>query len=207
MLRKILYGLVFFMCMPLLAQEDRIAISEKKSGKRVVIYAENTTNDTLNVFFLVHAEGYRRSASKPILKNVAPKSKVPLTTLIELADVPSSYTYELIVNQGEQPVALDYENEAPDIESVLHGKLVIFTIPNCEKCSALTTQLLSTRTPHKEFNINEDPVLYRQFMSFIEGSLTTETRIKFPVIWNKSYTLFGYEDLDTLISELKSGGD
>ncbi len=203
MLQKILLGLFLMSSLSIWAQENRVLISEKKTGKRVVLYAENTTADTLNIFFLVNANGYRRSASKPILKNLRPKSKVPLTTLIELADTPSSYTYELIVNEKKQSVALEYENEAGDIETMVRGKLVVFTIPNCQKCALLTAKLLGDRIQHLAFNINEDPVLYRQFMSFIQDSLTADTRIRFPVIWNKSHTIFGYEDLEGLLPKLK----
>ena len=109
----------------------------------------------------------------------------------------------MIVNEKERALALDYENEASDVETMVNGKLVIFTNVNCQKCALLTNALLSDRTPHLTFNINEDPVLYRQFMSYIQDSLTAETRIRFPVIWNKDHTIFGYEDLEELLAKLK----
>ena len=34
-------------------KETRVLISEKKTGKRIVLFAENTTKDTLNIFFMV----------------------------------------------------------------------------------------------------------------------------------------------------------
>ena len=207
MLQKILCSVLMIVWAYGYGQDTRVVISEKKTGKRVVLFAENTTKDTLNVYFMVHAEGYRRSGSRPILKNIPPETKTAMITLIELANVPSSYTYEVIVNKGAHPVALEYENEAPDIASVLDGKLVVFTLPNCEKCQALTAVLIGKRTPHRAFNINEDPVLYRQFMSFIKDSLTTETRIRFPVVWNKDRVIFGYEDLGILLQELQITSD
>ncbi|NNM09630.1 MAG: hypothetical protein HKO61_10680, partial [Flavobacteriaceae bacterium] len=55
-----------------MSQGLKVLIKEQKSGKRLVLVAENKTQDTLNVFLMVNAEGYRRSASKPVIKNIPP---------------------------------------------------------------------------------------------------------------------------------------
>lgn len=57
------------------SQQEKVIISENKKGKRIVLMAENKTTDALNVFLMVFAEGYRRSADKPILKDLPPLSK------------------------------------------------------------------------------------------------------------------------------------
>ena len=197
--------IIIFLCLcssPLFAQGEQVVISEKKTGKRIVLRAENKTADTLNVFLMVQSEGYRRSADKPVLKNIPPNSIVPMITLIELANVPSSYSYELIVNDTKKPIELDYGKEIVDIQNAIKGKIVIFTLPNCQKCTLLSTALVNNKTTHLSFDIAKDPVLYRQFMKFIENELTAETRIQFPVIWNKDHTIFGYDNLETLIAEL-----
>jgi len=187
--------------MPLFAQSEKVIISESKKGKRVVLHAENTTADTLNIFLMVQSEGYRRSADKPVLKDIPPHSKIPMITLIELRDVASSYTYDLIVNETENEIAFEYENEIVDIENVVKGKVVIFAMVGCEKCAQLASKLTEQRIAYRMFNIAEDPKLYRQFMKFVEKELTSETRIQFPVIWNRDHTIFGYEDLNGLIEQ------
>jgi len=181
-----------------------VLISEEKTGKRIELYAENTTKDTLNVFLLVKAEGYRRSASKPILKDIAPGAKVAMTTLIEIEGVPSHYTYDLIANKGRTDLNVTVSQDIRNIESVINNRIVVFEIPGCEKCDALKTRLEEARITHRAFNIHKDKILYKQFMSFIERSLTTETKIEFPVIWNRDHTLFGYNDLETILSKLKT---
>ena len=70
MLRKILFTFLAFSSFQMYCQELKVLISEKKSGKRIVLFAENRTTDTLNVFFMVNAEGYRKSASKPVIKDI-----------------------------------------------------------------------------------------------------------------------------------------
>lgn len=186
----------------MLSQNDLVVISEEKKGKRVVLFAENKTADTLNVFLMVHAEGYRRSADKPVLIDLAPRSKIPVITLIELRNVPSSYTYELIINERRMEIEMLPEKEVIDIENALRGKLVIFTMNDCEKCELLTTLLSSERIAYSEFSIHQDASIYKQFMKFVENELTSKTRIRFPVIWNKDQTLFGYDDLEKLMHKL-----
>ncbi len=185
------------------AQEEKVIISEKKSGKRIVLMAENKTADTLNVFLMVHAEGYRRSADKPVLKDLPPHSKTPMITLIELKDIPSSYTYDLIVNKElDNDIRVVQKREVVDIENAVKGKLVIFRMTHCDKCDAIISKLKEERIQHLVFNIEEDGSIYGQFMAFIDKELTSETRIRFPVIWNRTYTIFGYDNLQNLMKGL-----
>ncbi|GAB5399637.1 MAG: hypothetical protein Aureis2KO_12220 [Aureisphaera sp.] len=187
-----------------LAQDEKVSIHEKKTGKRLVLMAENKTGDTLNVFLMVHAEGYRRSADKPVIKDLPPFSKTPMITLIELREVPSSYTYDLIVNKAlENTENRTAETEVVDIENVVKGKMVIFRLTNCQKCDQLASVLKERKIQHRVFSIENDGALYAQFMSFIDKELTSETRIRFPIIWNKTYTIFGFEDLETMLQQLK----
>lgn len=185
------------------AQEEKVLISEKKTGKRLVLMAENKTADTLSVFLMVHAEGYRRSADKPVLKDLPPHSKTPMITLIELKDAASSYTYDLIVNEERNnDIKLVKKKEIVDIENAVKGKLVIFRLNLCDKCDTLISRLQDKRIQHRVFAIEEDGALYGQFMAFIDKELTSETRIRFPVVWNRSHTLFGYDDIETILGVL-----
>jgi len=79
---------------------------------------------------------------------------------------------------------------------------VLFTMDNCDTCELLSKTLESRGVSHRSFNIGKDPILYRQFMAFIEKELTQETRIKFPIIWNKDHTIFGYNDLEVMVNGL-----
>lgn len=182
----------------------QVLITEEKNGKRVELFAENKTSDTLNVFFLIKAEGYRRSAAKPILKDLPPNSKVPMTTLIELDGETSQYTYDLIINKERKDISIKFTPEARDIRSIVQDRLVLFVAPGCDKCTALSEALTEKRITHKAFDIHQDPTMYRQFMSFIERMLTSETKIKFPVIWNNDYVIFGYDELETIVDELEN---
>lgn len=196
--------IIIFICLyscQLFAQGEKVVISEKKTGKRIVLRAENKTTDTLHVFLMVHSEGYRRSADKAVVKMIAPGSKVPMITLIELRNVPSSYTYELIVTDKKK-TAPNNGITVVDLENATKGKLVIFVLPNCVKCSRLTTKLTEERISYSTFDIAKNPLLYKQFMKYVETELTAETRIQFPIIWNKDHTVFGYDDLEEILGRL-----
>jgi len=95
-----------------------------------------------------------------------------------------------------------FEKQAVNISEAFTGKLVLFTKSNCQKCVALETELKNKEIAYKSFDLNQDTVLYRQFMSFISKELTADTRIQFPIIWNKNHTLFGYNNLQQTILEL-----
>ncbi|GER58943.1 hypothetical protein ULMA_10510 [Patiriisocius marinus] len=186
------------------AQADRIIISEEKKGRRIVLFAENTTDEALNIFILIDAKGYRRSADKPILMDVPAKRKLPVTTLIELNLETASYTYELIINEElDNTKEISFKNSVSDIERVIKDKLVMFSKSDCDRCEQLNDELKNRRIMFRNFNIDEDPVLYKQFMAFIQNSYTEKTEIRFPVIWNKNEVIFGYDELETLIPTLK----
>ena len=202
MIRKILTILLLLLAANHYAQGLKVLITEEKKGKRVQLFAENKTQDTLNIFLTVNAEGYRRSASKPVVKDIPPKAKLPMLTLIELDGVESRYTFDLVVNDAKNTTELTYDERERDIERVIRGQLVIFSSDECGKCQQLADALTERRIQHRLFNLEEDAVLFGQFMSHIERSLTADTKVIFPVIWNRDEVIFGYDDLNRIIGIL-----
>ncbi len=185
------------------AQDSRIVISEKKQGKRLVFMAENVTQDTLNVFFMVRSEGYRRSADRPTIQFINPGESKALMTLIELANVTSSYDYTLVVNDEDYSLNITNEKKTIDIEKQISNRVVLFTDPECEKCQLLHTELDVNKIEHQVFDISKDPELYKQFTAFIAKKYPKLQAMRLPVIWNKNELLFGWNQLDDIISTLK----
>ena len=185
------------------AQDSRILVSEKKQGKRIVFSAENITQDTLNVFFMVRSEGYRRSADRPTIKFINPGETIQLITLIELTNVPSSYDYTLVVNDEDYSLDLTNKKNTIDIEKQISNKVVLFTEETCEKCQLLHTELDLNRIDHQVFDITKDPELYQQFIAFIEKKHPEVQAMRLPAIWNKDELLFGWDQLDEIITKLK----
>ncbi len=185
------------------AQDDRILVTEKKQGKRIVFNAKNVTEDTLNVFFMVRSEGYRRSADRPTIKFINPNETIQLITLIELANTPSSYEYTLVVNEEDYTLDLTNEKKTIDIERQISNRIVLFTDESCEKCQLLHTELDVNKIMHQVFDINKDPELYKQFITFINKKFPDQQAMRLPAIWNKKELLFGWDQLDEIITKLK----
>ncbi|GGX09007.1 hypothetical protein [Aquimarina muelleri] len=89
------------------AQDKPVRLVEEKQKKRTILYVKNDTNEDKSVFLKVNPTGYRRSAQRPILKKIPPKSKVQMLILIPLTDTESYYTHTLIVNDTLQAIDVD----------------------------------------------------------------------------------------------------
>ena len=202
MLRKFPLILVLICFSNVYCQDGRIILSEKIQGKRLSLIAENTTSDTINIFLMVISEGYRRSAARPVVKNIPPNSKVPMMTMIELANTPSSYSYNLIINDQENDLQFNRVKEEIDIEKALKNKLVIFTKTNCDKCDLLSSALEAKDYNFRTFNIDEDRSLYDQFLAFIKKTQPEKIVLRFPVIWNKDHTIYSFDSLDEVLGKL-----
>ncbi len=200
---RILTILILFIWGFAFSQDERIILSEKEQGKRIVLMAENTTKDTLNVFLMVTSEGYRRSADRPVIKNIPPSGKTPMITLIEMSGVPSTYDYTLVVNDMENDLNFSRQKRDINIEKVVLGKLVLFTTEGCKKCDALSVALEAKNIAHRSFDISKDPALYDQFILFIQKKQPEKIVIRLPMIWNKDYTVFGYDNLEKILKKLK----
>lgn len=92
------------------AQEKPVRLVEEKQKKRTIIYVQNDTDTDKSVFLKVNPTGYRRSAQRPIIKNIPAKGKIQMLILIPLTNVESHYTYNLVINE---------ELESIDVK---HGK-------------------------------------------------------------------------------------
>ncbi len=147
--------------------------------------------------------GFRRSASRPLIKDLLPYKKVPLLTLIKIEGVTSSYEYSLIINEEERNVTVGYKKEVESIENVIYKKLVLFFRDDCEKCKLLFSALEKQHIQYRKFNIDQNQKLYNQFLKFISKRYPEKEKVRLPVIWNKEYVLLGFDNLETLLKELE----
>ncbi len=126
-MNKVILLLFVFFGSTLLAQNEKIIISEIRMGKKVILEAENITADTLHIFLIIHATGYRRSADRPVPKILPPFSKESIITLIELDPEHANYTYEVII-KDEVTHGKDFvdKEDVIDVENFLKDKIVVF---------------------------------------------------------------------------------
>jgi len=185
-----------------LAQDKRATLTAEKEGKRIELIAENHTADTLNIFLIVFAEGFRRTGSRPIIEDLLPNSKTTLKTLIEIEGKPSSYTYEFVVNGKKSNIWADVTKSDLDIERFLEGRIAIFTKKGCDKCELLISKLDAAHISAKEFDLDDDALAEIRFNTFIEKYLGNDRKVTYPVIWNRDHILFGYQNITLLMQKL-----
>ncbi|WP_025742548.1 hypothetical protein [Aquimarina pacifica] len=103
-MKKTIFLLTFIVSFIGYTQPEKVFLVEEKLKKRTIIYVQNDTEEDKSVFLKVNPVGYRKSAQRPIIKNIPAKSKMQMLILIPLVDVPSNYTYNLIINDELQSI-------------------------------------------------------------------------------------------------------
>ncbi|EZH71772.1 hypothetical protein ATO12_06285 [Aquimarina atlantica] len=99
-------------------QEKPVRLIEEKQKKRTILYVQNDTNTDKSVFLKINPIGYRKSAQRPIIKNIPAKSKIQMLILIPLADVESHYTYNLVVNEELETIDVKHSKSLKKKDSI-----------------------------------------------------------------------------------------
>lgn len=191
--------LVLFFCLVFatsgvgFSQQEAVTIETKTQGKRTLLFAQNHTDSIVNIFVMVNAQGYRRSADKPLITNLAPLSKKLVMTLIAIDPATASFDYNLIINSSTDN-SIDLTREkyfVEDIGKYIQGDVVLFSTKDCQKCKVLDSILKDNKQAFRHFDINQDQKLYNQFILYLSetGALKINDSIPLPVIWNKTQWL------------------
>lgn len=105
------FFLLFLFTTAMFSQVAPVRLVEDQQKKRTIVYVQNDTATNKSVFLKVNPIGYRKSAQRPIIKNIPAKSKVQMVILIPLSDIESSYTYDLIINDELKTLEVNKNNE------------------------------------------------------------------------------------------------
>ncbi|WP_417620039.1 glutaredoxin family protein [Oceanihabitans sediminis] len=165
-------------------EHEFVSIKEKVTGKRVELFAINTNDISYDVFLKVNATGFRRSSSRPIIKNVPANSKVRMLTLIKLDNVASSYNYTLVVNEISVDLKIQKDKTALDlkIDKSLNSKTVtLFTKDNCLLCNQTKDLLRRNKISYEEYNIDKDSTYLIKLIKEFKLE-NTHTKTQVPII-------------------------
>ncbi|MEP2937093.1 MAG: hypothetical protein ABJM06_01780 [Gilvibacter sp.] len=175
------------------SQQEAVTIESKTQGKRTLLFAQNHTDTIVNIFLMVNAQGYRRSADKPLLADIPPGTKKLVMTLIAIDPATASFDYNLIINTNpDNDINITREKFfVEDIAKYVQGDVVLFSTADCEKCVLLDSMLTAKKQAFRHFDINQDDKLYNQFVLYLAetGALKVNDSIPLPVIWNKTQWL------------------
>ncbi|WP_010523397.1 glutaredoxin family protein [Aquimarina agarivorans] len=184
------------------AQKNGVLIIEEVGKKRTLIFAQNTTDEPRSVFFKVNAIGYRRSGDRPVIKELPPKSKTHLITLIPLANVTSSYTYIFVANKTFENINLKGKNESnADVAQLIKQEIVVFTNNSCPKCERLTELLNSKHITYRTINIDKQERFYKYTWQLLkEKGYHTDT-LKLPLASVKGKIIHPIKNLSEFVAK------
>lgn len=197
------YLLLFCSISNILAQEKQVRLVEDVQKKRTILYVQNDTDSDKSVFLKIDPIGYRRSAQRPIIKNIPAKSKVQMLILIPFTDVKSSYTYNLIVNEELQNIDVKRQKEKPkevSFRDTSKYDLLIYTEKNCTKCDTLTQKLKNEKIDFLEIDIDsKNNQLSPQFWDAMYFKGYNRKRIRIPFAKKNGRLYHPITDFDKFI--------
>lgn len=194
---KLLFIILLFSNNALFAQNHEfVKLKEEKTGKRLELYAVNTSSTSYELFLQIETEDFRRSSLRPIIKTVPPKSKTILTTIIQLANTEGVYDATFIVNEGNHDITIDKDKQslANKINSELNkDQLVVFTETNCKLCNDTKMLLGKNKRQFIEYNISTDPSSYTLLTQYLMAK-KVNSKTNMPILYIK----------DSLYTSIKS---
>ncbi len=204
LLKQIIW-LFFFSTISSYAQTKTVYLVEEKLKKRTIIYVQNDSPQDRSVFLKINPTGYRRSAQRPIIKNIPANSKAQMQVLIPLADVESSYTYSLVINDELESIDIERsktsKKEAP-LSSIMKAEVIIFTRKNCEKCERLTAKLDKNHIKYREVNI-DTKTRYREYLwELLDNSKYNKNSVGVPLSAINGELNYPIDDIDKFVKEL-----
>lgn len=216
-LRYILLGLLV-MSVPFFAkaqqsptvQENDVVLIEDKQPKRWLMYAQNNSDEEQEVFLMVQGTGFRRSADRPVIKNVPAHAKVLLMTLIPLKGVAPTYTKIFSYETNLQHIKKRKgEKDEPfvNIRPLKKDELTIFIEDGCNKCDILTAFLNKNHIKHRVLDIKKHPKVKDFMFSHLRKANYTGGIIDLPAVLFRGRKHWSIHDIHKFISEYDWGTD
>jgi len=185
-------------------QTPAVELIEEKQAKRWLLFAQNNTDQEKEAFLIVQGEGFRRSADRPVIKKVPPKSKVLMITLIPLKN--TSPTYTTIFNYDDQLQAIrqnygEQQEEHINIRPIKDNELTVFIKEDCPKCDRLLSYLNKKRIKYRRLDILKHNKVQEFLLDHLkEVSLSSEL-IKLPVVFYQGRKYYNIVDMRSFISQ------
>ncbi len=187
-------------------EHEYVKLKEEKKGKRLSLYAENTDTISYDIFLKVETKDYRRSSNRPILRTVAPKSKIKLMTLIQLANTQGKYNSVFIVNEVAYALEIDKDFEALNVKldkAIKDKKVTLYTKDDCLICPDAKQILTNNKIAYTEYNIDKDSINYLKIVKEFQKNKSNGNKNRIPLlkIENKIYN--NIETVDDFIVALQ----
>lgn len=167
------------------SSQPLVELIEDKQPKRWMLYAQNNSDEEQEAFLMVQGEGFRRSADRPVIKKVPPKSKVLMITLIPLKGITPTYntvfTFETKLQTIEKRKGADRE-EYVNIRPLKTEELTIFLEEDCEKCNYLVAYLNKNHIKYRRLDVKKNGKVFDFMWEHLEGKIPSSDVVQLPVV-------------------------
>jgi len=137
------------------ANHPDVKLVEKKNGKRLLLFAKNTSSTPYMAFLRVSTDDYRRTSKRPILKEIPGNTQVLLKTMILLEGKTGEYDATFIINEVTTNLSIRKSKEF-DLKisaAKIDKNVIIFTDTNCNLCVEGLKILKENAFSYEDFNL------------------------------------------------------
>ena len=203
-----LVTIILFLSVVVHAQNDHkfVKLKEVKKGKRVSLYAENTDSISYDVFLKVETKDFRRSSNRPIIRTIAPKTKVKLLTLIQLANTKGKYNSMFVVNEVAYALEVDKDRDGLNFKldkAIKDKKVVLYTKDDCFICPDAKRILENNKISFTEYNIDKDSTNYIKIIKEFQNDRDNRRKNRIPMLKVENQVFNNIKTLDDFVSALR----
>lgn len=190
----------------LTAQVQDIEIIEERGENTVLLYAQNNTDDELDITFRLESTGFLLSEKSPINKLLAPKAKQLLITLTAPKGVACEYSSGISYKKVKKAVSASDPGRKNRMTSVQMNttKINVFTQDGCGRCEYVIKYLEDMKIPFVELNTTiHDPNQALMFDKLQEAGFKGNS-VQMPVVVHNGKTEYNIKDLAAWAKKLKN---
>ena len=203
-----LFASLLFLSFTGYTQNDHqfVKLKEVKKGKRVSLYAENTDSISYDVFLKVETKDFRRSSNRPIIRTIAPKTKVKLLTLIQLANTDGKYNSMFVVNEVAYALEVDKDKEGLSFKldkAIKDKKVILYTKDDCLICPDAKRILENNKISYTEYNIDKDSTNYLKIIKEFQDDKDNRRKNRIPMLKVENKVFNTIKSLDDFVAALR----
>jgi glutaredoxin len=187
------------------AQTQDIELIEEREDLVVKLYAQNNTDDELDMTLTAQIVGFETKDANPVKKILGSRAKELVLTLT----APKGVTCEYQTSVSYKKVRKQVTKAEPNAKSRMTGtdinpsKINVFTQDGCGRCEFVVKYLKDNNIPFLELNTSiHDPNQTKMF-EILQIAGFKGNSVQMPVVVNKGKTEYNIKDLTHWVKTIK----
>lgn len=179
------------------AQAQDIELVEERVDRVVKLYAQNNTDDELDMTLTAQIIGFETKDPNPVKKILSPKGKELVLTLAAPNGVSCEYQTSVQYKKVRKQVAKTDSNAKNRITGteISPNKINVFTQDGCGRCEYVVKYLKDNNIPFLELNTSINDSNQTKMFDILQKSGFKGNSVQMPVIVNKGKTDYNIKDL------------